>query len=83
MYPRVGTDRADRQAVNPHRENVTVTPGTTSDNYFQFAAATVENGGRFQTSLGQVQSVEKLCRQLSQVAQCGRVMSITLVFDGW
>jgi len=29
------------------------------------------------------QSVEKIRRKLSQVTQCGRVMSINLVFDGW
>jgi len=33
------------QAVTPRRENASVTPGTTSDNYFRFAAAMVENGG--------------------------------------
>jgi len=33
------------QTVIPRRENASVTPGTTSDNYFRFAAATVEIGG--------------------------------------
>jgi len=35
--------------------------------------------GWVRSSVGQVQSVEKTRRQLSQVAQCGRVMSINLV----
>jgi len=39
--------------------------------------------GRVWNSLEQVQSLQKTRRQLSQVAQCGRKMSINLVFDGW
>jgi len=44
MCPRVGTDRTDLRHSHPRRENASITTGTTSDNYFQFAAATVENG---------------------------------------
>jgi len=80
-----GGNRPGRsQAVTPSRENASITPGTTSDNYFQFAAATVKCGGEGpEKPRGQVQSVEKTRLQLSQVAQCGRVMSINFVFDGW
>jgi len=81
MCPRVGTDRADLRLSSPvektppsHREP---TPTTTSG----LLPPRWKSVGRVRTSLGQVPSVEKTRRQLSQVAQCGRVMSINLVFD--
>jgi len=40
-----GNRHGGPQAVTPSREMASVTLGTNSDNYFQFAAATVENGG--------------------------------------
>jgi len=75
MCPRVGTDRADLRQ-SPPRENASVTPETTTSGLLPPRWKTV---GRVRTSLEQVQSVEKTRWQLSQVAQCGRVMLINLV----
>jgi len=32
---------------------------------------------------GSINNIKKTRWQLSQVAQCGRVMSVDIVFDGW
>jgi len=66
----------DPRAEPIRRENTCGVRGTSSDNLFRFAAATLKTVGSARSSLEQV---DKSRRQHSYVAQSGRVMSIIVV----